>query len=88
MPNYKFKGDFEALELDGEWLILNQDAYTVTTLNEVGGYCWKMLQEGKDQTDIVQAIRERYEVGEELIQEDLETFFSHLQDCGLVEHAG
>ena len=42
---YIQKGNYEATELDGEWIILNTDQYTITKLNDEGGHCWSLLNE-------------------------------------------
>lgn len=88
MTSYVCKRDFETIELDGEWLVLNSEAYTVTTLNDVGGYCWTLLQEQQTKADIVKAIKEKYIVEEEEVTADIEAFLVKLTECGLIAHAG
>jgi hypothetical protein len=44
MTSFIRKEEYEVIELDGEWIILNSSDFMVTSLNEVGGYCWSLLQ--------------------------------------------
>jgi hypothetical protein len=85
MTTYIRKEEFDTVELDDEWIILNMEAYTVTTLNEVGGFCWKLLREKQTTTTIVQAIEQEYAT-EESIQKDIEVFLSTLVQCGLLKY--
>jgi hypothetical protein len=89
IAQYVRRNHYEAIELDGEWMILNTDDFTVTKLNEVGGYCWSLLH--KDQTlhSLIQAIHETYESVSETVEKDMEAFLSDLIQCGLLNmHAG
>lgn len=76
----------EAVELDGEWIVLDAEKYLVTKLNEIGGYIYTSLQKGSELQDIVQSISEQYEVPYEEAHRDSLAFIQHLVDCGLVEH--
>ncbi|WP_077623676.1 PqqD family protein [Sediminibacillus massiliensis] len=88
MTSYKCRQSFEKVELDGEWLVMNTDAYTVTTLNEVGSFCWDLLQEQQTLSEIVDAVKNKYAVQGEDVQHDVKSFVSNLIKCGLLEHAG
>jgi formylmethanofuran dehydrogenase subunit A len=85
MTSYIRNDDFEAVELDEEWIILNSQAYTVTTLNEVGVYCWELLREKQTIDKMIQSIKGQYTLEEE-IETDIEFFLTDLIRCGLVEH--
>lgn len=87
MMHYVRNNDYEAVELDGEWIVLNTDNYTVTKLNETGGFCWSLLREAHSADSLLQAILSRYEWVSETTQQDLEVFLSDLIRCGLVKHA-
>jgi formylmethanofuran dehydrogenase subunit A len=87
MTEYVRKNDYEAVQLDLEWIILNTDAFTVIKLNEVGGFCWSLLGEVQSIDSIVQAIRMEYEFVEEAVERDIEAFLTELMEQGLVEHA-
>jgi hypothetical protein len=87
MTEYVRKNDYEAVQLDLEWIILNTDAFTVIKLNEIGGFCWSLLGEVQSIDSIVQAIRMEYEFVEEAVEQDIEAFLTELMEQGLVEHA-
>lgn len=87
MTSYIHKEKFEVLELDGESVILNSEAFMVTTLNEVGGFCWSLLHEACTIRQIVQTVRTHYVIEDESIEQDIARFVTHLMDCGLIRHA-
>ncbi|MBK0292132.1 MULTISPECIES: PqqD family protein [Priestia] len=85
MTSYIQKGGYEVMEVDSEWVVLNPQAYTVTTLNEVGGYCWKVIENKKTLAEIIKAVAAYYNTEAELIKGDIQHFLNKLIDCGLVE---
>ncbi|MGG0461930.1 PqqD family protein [Priestia aryabhattai] len=85
MTSYIQKGEYEVMEIDSEWVILNSHEYTVTTLNEVGGYCWKVIENKKTLAEIIEAVATHYSTESELIEADIQHFLNKLIDCGLVE---
>ncbi|WP_099330938.1 PqqD family protein [Priestia aryabhattai] len=85
MTSYIQKGGYEVMEVDSEWVVLNPQAYTVTTLNEVGGYCWKVIENKKTLAEIIKAVAAYYNTEAELIKGDIQHFLNKLMDCGLVE---
>ncbi|MDQ0198766.1 PqqD family protein [Neobacillus ginsengisoli] len=88
MMKYIQKGKYEATELDGEWIILNTEDYTVTKLNEVGGICWSLLGEVQTSETLTHSLMEKFSPAEneEQIKKDLEEFLSSLHQCGLIEN--
>ncbi len=87
MASFIRKEAYEVIELDGEWIILNSQDFMVTTLNEVGGFCWSILGEECTVPQIIQAIRTHYVLEDESIEQDIEVFLANLMDCGLIQHA-
>jgi hypothetical protein len=90
MGRYIQRNQYEVTEIDSEWLILNTDEFTVTKLNEVGGFCWELLSEKQTVESLVEAVKKRYspEQEETILKEDMEAFLSHLQDCRLIQNVG
>lgn len=88
MTQYIQKETVESTELDGEWILLNTDQLTVTKLNEIGGLCWSLLNNGQTAESLAQAISERFQPtgDKDQIKKDMEEFLSHLNECGLIEH--
>ncbi|MBM7651841.1 PqqD family protein [Neobacillus cucumis] len=83
------KGTCEATELDGEWVILDTNQFTVTKLNEVGGFCWVMLQKAQTAETLTQSVVEKFSVSEsqDQVKKDMEEFLKNLDQCGLIQHA-
>jgi hypothetical protein len=88
MIRYIQNKNCEATELDDEWIVLNTEQFTVTKLNEIGGFCWSMLSEAQTIDVLVQAVEEEFETGEskEMIKKDLEEYLAELIQHGLVQY--
>lgn len=88
MTQYKQKGNYELTELDGDWIILNTDQFTITKLNEAGGHCWSLLKKPQTIESLSDSIFDLFpSVGnKEQIKEDVEDFINHLTMCGLIQH--
>lgn len=85
---YIQKGNYEGTELDGEWIILNSDQFTVTKLNHVGGYCWSLLKEPQTSEALTRKVMQDFSVdlSGELVKNDVEDFLSNLLKCGLIKN--
>lgn len=86
---YVQRSQCEATQLEDEWVILDTHLYTITKINDVGGFCWSLLNQPKSLVMLVDAISGEYkaESKSEAIHQDIEKFLSDLMSCGLVEHA-
>ncbi|MBD8071117.1 PqqD family protein [Bacillus sp. PS06] len=82
---YIRRSDYEATILDDEVIILNTDNYTITKVNEVGGFCWELLHESLTINNIIDALQTKYY--QDQTEEDVESFLSVMMECGLVKHA-
>lgn len=84
---YMQKDNIEATRLDDEWLLLNPDLYTVTTLNGTGGICWSCLREAQTIDSLIRAMDAEYDLNGfyEDVARDLEDFLTELIRCGLIE---
>lgn len=76
----------EAVEMDGEWIVLDAQKYLVTKLNDVGGWIYTRIKEGDTLEMLVQSMSEEYDISEEQSQSDILVFVEQLIQCGLVEH--
>ena len=88
MTQYIQAGNYEATELDGEWIILNTDQLTITKLNDIGGHCWSLLNEVQTVDTLTQALLEKFlsSVNKELIMKDMEEFLANLIQCELIKY--
>lgn len=83
---YITKTATEATQLDDEWIILNTEDYTITKVNEIGGFCWSMLSTYQTVSSIVQAIEKKYS-SEHANKEDITRFLADLMKYELIEYA-
>lgn len=88
MTHFIQKGNIEATELDGEWIILNTEQYTITKLNGVGGLCWSLLNKIQTVDTLTNSLFEEYKTiqNKEQVKQDIEEFLANLTECGLIEH--
>jgi hypothetical protein len=87
MTKYLRMNDYESIQLDMECIILNTDEFTLTKLNEVGGYCWSLLGVAQTVSSISEAVREEYAFVGESVEEDIEAFLTEMIGRGLVQYA-
>jgi hypothetical protein len=85
---YIQKGNYEATELDGEWIILNTDQYTITKLNDEGGHCWSLLNEAQTTDSLTDSLLDKFSITEnkQQVKKDIEEFLANLVQCGLIEY--
>ncbi|NEW01043.1 PqqD family protein [Bacillus megaterium] len=87
MKQFVRNQDMEAVQLDSEWVILNTEAYTVTKINELGGYCWSLLERPCTIPSLIKSLQKDYQIEDELSFEDMESFLSELMEYGLIAYA-
>ncbi len=58
---------------------------SVYVFNEVGARIWTLIEEGRDEQQILTALAEEFDVAPERAREDVERFLSVLREAGLVE---
>jgi hypothetical protein len=87
MTHYIQKGNYEATELDGEWIILNADQYTITKLNAEGGHCWSLLTEFQTADSLTHSILEKFSTeNEQQVKQDIEEFLANLVQLELIDY--
>lgn len=87
MTQYRWGTEAEALELDGEWIIMDAEHFTVTRLNGVAGFIWSNMAQPKTPKELAQQVVQRYQVEQEIAETDLEQFIHSLLDIGLLEQS-
>lgn len=86
MKQYIKTSAYDCTQFDDDWIILNTDNFTVTKVNEVGGYCWTLLESKQTAETIRQAVQEEYSSVEDITTEDIEQFLDELLQYGLLTH--
>jgi len=83
---WKTAAHTDAVELDGEWVLLDSQRYVVTKLNEAGGRVWGRLKEGATLEMLVADLVAEYEIDADRARMDIEAFVNRLSDAGMIEH--
>ncbi len=81
---YRWNENVEAIEMEGQWVILHAEHNTVTKLNETGGFIWSLLQKGQDVNLIVDTVTEKFGVNRLQAQTDVEAFLSQLEQVDVI----
>ena len=87
MQQYIKKDDYETVQLDNEWIIMNTDQFTVTKLNAIGGYCWALLESPQTANALAQNVKIKFELDNKNLPTHIEEFLQELMKCELVKHA-
>ena len=64
------------------------DLEGVFTLNEVGAMIWERINGQTTARDLVEAVRNEYDVGAAHAEKDVVDFLSSLEDAGLIRPSG
>ena len=75
----------ERLAINDEGFIFDPETGSSYTVNKTGLFIIKLLKEGKNEEDIVKALTEEFEIGEDEAKRDLVDFLEQLRLYGLVE---
>lgn len=86
MIHYIQCDNLEATKIDDEWIILNSNDFTITKLNEVGGFCWSLLNEKQSIHSIIEAIQACFDGTENLSKIEIEEYLVDLKKYGLIRH--
>lgn len=54
-------------------------------LNSTGAYLWRLLEQEKEETELVLALTERYGIDAETAKRDLKNFLALLEEKGILE---
>lgn len=76
-----------AQELQDETVLLDLDSENYFGLDSVGTRIWQLLNEGKDETDMVDILLGEYEVEREVLEKDISELLIRLNEAGLIKIA-
>lgn len=84
------KEGFLLRELDGTAIVVATGAALtefsgLITLNASGTFLWKRLEQGATEEDLVAALMNEYEIGEDVARRDVAAFIARAKDAGLLE---
>lgn len=88
MTRFMQRRGCEVTELDHEWLILNTELFTVTKLNEVGGFCWNLLTSAQSLDSLIKEVKHAFPEtpAEDVLNEELTEFIDYLDSCRLIRY--
>lgn len=83
------KKDFILREIAGDYIIIPTEKTAIEfngliTVNEVGVFLWRLLQNNISQEDLLKSVLEEYDVEEEVAKEDIQEFLDVLVKGGIL----
>ena len=57
----------------------------VITLNEVGAFLWRVLEDGADKAALLKKLTDEYEVDDATASADIDAFVARLQEASLLD---
>jgi hypothetical protein len=85
---WKHSPDVVFRDLEGEAVILDLATGTYFGLNEVGTRVWRLVDEGRDAAQIVEAVAAEYDADRVTIEQDVARLLDALSARRLIEWAG
>lgn len=86
----KINKDFLLKEVAGTYIVIavgekSADFSGVVTLNPVGAFLWRKLEEGADSAGLLRAVLEKYDVDEATARTDIVAFLNKARTHGFLE---
>ena len=86
----KTKGTFVLREIAGDYIIVPvgesaMEFNGMITLNEIGVFIWKLLQEEHSYDEILHTILNEYDSTEEQVRKDLDDFLEQMREANLIQ---
>ena len=86
----KINKDYMLKEIAGETMLVYQneqsvDFSKVITLNELGAFIFKLIQDNKSEEEIINCILKEYEGEEDVVRNDVYEFVNKLKELKIVE---
>lgn len=86
----KISKEFVVREIAGEYIIVPVGNTALEfnglfTVNELGAYIWKLLQEDRTEEELVKEVVGEYDVEEETARQDIEDFLRWLREKNIID---
>ena len=90
---FRKKGEFVTRSIAGETVVVPVrgqvgDLDAIYNLNEVGAFIWEQFDNWKSVTQVVDAVREEFEVESEQAERETAEFIAALEAAGMIERSG
>lgn len=87
MSRLRQRSDVRYRQIDGEAVVLRQDAGETLVLNEAGSLILDCLAKGRTAAEAAGALAAAFEVSEEEALADVEAFAAELESAGILEQS-
>ncbi|RKD23155.1 hypothetical protein BEP19_13130 [Ammoniphilus oxalaticus] len=74
----------ELIEMDGEWVVMDTEGFTITKINRMGAYIVEALLAHKTIEQIIEMITRQFQADSEKIRYETIGFIQQLEKIGLV----
>lgn len=86
----KIKKGFMLRQVAGNYIVIGigeeaVDFNGMVTINETGAFLWKILENGADKEDLLEALMKEYDVDEESAKKDITNFLQKLYNGKLLD---
>lgn len=86
----KLKENLILRQVAGTWIVLPVGEATakfngMLSLNETGAMLWKLLEDGADKQQLLDALTKEYNVSSETASQDIEEFLTKLNNAGCLD---
>lgn len=86
----KINENYVLRQIADTWIVLplgetTLDFNGMMTLNETGSFLWKLLEDGCEQSDLVNGLLSEYEVTKQQAEADVEEFLNKLRNIDCLE---
>jgi hypothetical protein len=85
MSRLRQRSDVRYRQIDGEAVVLRQDAGETLVINEAGSLILDFLAKGRSAAETANALAEAFEVSAEEALADVEAFAAELEAAGILE---
>lgn len=85
MPPYRLRPDVRYQPVDGEGVVVRQEAAEVLILNEVATRILALVDEGLGPLAILERLAGQFDANRERLAADLDAFLAELRAAGLIE---
>lgn len=87
----KIKEEYILQNIADKWVVINTNAKSVNfnkilSLNESGKFLWEKLQAGTEAEDLVNNLKDHFEIDKDLAQKDVEKFICKLKDLECIDN--
>lgn len=87
-PRLRLASHIRYREVNGEGIILDQRAAHMIVVNALGERILQLLRNLITFQEIIMQLHEEYDVNDDTLTEDVQSYLSQLESAGVIEHIG